>query len=774
MVKDKFDLTTNVMFAIAFLASGLVAAPAISETNAPSEAFTEEIVVTAQRRQENMQDVPISITALGKDELDRYFLEQSAQLADVIPNLYIPESGGENTYLNVTIRGVNNPSMGYGSPTSAAVYSDEMVLESWLLHSQAMYDLERVEVLRGPQGTLFGRNSTSGAVQFISARPGDDWEGYARVLYGTYDRIRVEGAYGGPVSDSVGVRVAGFCDMKDGYVTNINNGDELLDSDVCSVRGIVEFNPSDDLEIFFKAQAGTIDHEPDLLPSTAPPPNPWELASFVPDPSLIYNPGPESDYERINLGWSEDEIEETIDDYQFNLTVNWDLGNVLLTSVTGYANIDFDYAMDQDANALVLFAESTGSEYDTVSQELRLTSQTDSPLQWIAGLYYLDTHWDSYGAGEFTDLFCVGYPSEDCLFFPGFPANTGFGSFYFDDSYLTSYAAFVHTTYAWTDKLTTTHAIRYTKDDLDRDRIGSDFTMFPRFGNLSHQDASQHIDLGAAYDLDQSESFGEATWRLAVDYAATDDLLYYASISHGYKAGSFGNAASTAAGFEATEPEMVNSYEVGVKSQWLDNRLKLNGAVFYYDYENYLTSERIPTTAGIATVQTNIPEAEFVGGELEMVALLTDKLMLNLALGVSNNEITKYIPGAQTPAGDPIDYAGNTIPRSPELDFHGSIRYFLPFMGNATITPQFDWNFRGDRYSDKENTHKAGEYWIYNASLNYARDDGKGLSIDLFVRNLTDERAVIIVYIPDTSDYGTDIGIISRPRTWGVRMNWSF
>ena len=757
----KIQLSLIALLLVIGLVAGDFSAALAQEAEEEKEVFVlEEIVVTSQRREQNVQDVPISMTAMSGEDLEKLHLETTTQLSAQVANLNIDNGTGENTFTVVVIRGVSGMGNTYAAGQAALVYSDDLLLDSYFSHGMAFFDVDRVEVLRGPQGTLFGRNSTSGAIQVISNRPGDELEGYAELTYGRYNRTRFEGAIGGPVSDKVGLRLAAFYDRKDGWYENIQTHDDFYGSDVYGVRGILEFEPTDDIDILLKAQYGSVDQDPTMIASSVP--NPHVFTAF--DPSLaplLYNPGPASDHTKINSSFGEGELEDDVEDYQFTLTLNWDLGDMRLTSVTGYTELTWLHVNDWDSTAAAIYHGLVSIEYDGFIQELRLTSEGESAFQWIVGGLYLDANNFSEGADDFTDYYgAYGLAVE------GF----GFGDMSMVDHNGKSYGVFAHTTYAWADKLATTHAIRYTRDEMERVRSGYNVTMFPLTSHLSYTNISAHTDAGSTVAVEGYSDEGsteEITWRLAVEYAARDDLLLYASVSRGYRAGLLGGVWDSAAeAFPFVEPESVIAYETGIKSRWLHNRLLVNGAVFYYDYENYQSTIETETSVGIDYADTNVPQVRFAGLELEIVAQPIENLMISLGLGYVDNEIEEY-------ASDAVDdLTGNNTPYAPEMDFNGLIRYDIPVPGFGVLSPQFDWDYIGGMYPTLENVREIGGEWIFNGRLTYRND--RGLSINFFVENIADEKHINNVYAAYAQDYGTDMMQQDRPRTYGITIRYDF
>lgn len=728
---------------------------------AGEDGILEEIVVTAQRRAESVQDVPISMTVFSGSDLRNLNIISTGELGAQVPNLRMYNDTGENGAVQVVIRGVYSAGQTYMAGPAALVYADDLVLDSYLSQGLAFFDAERVEVLRGPQGTLFGRNATAGAAQVISKRPGDEWEGYGEFTYGSYDRTRFEGAAGGPVNDKAGVRVSGFYDRKDGWFDNINTGEEIYDADNFAVRGILEFEPTEDIDIFVKVQYAEQDQHPLAWQSSFP--DPHAFLGFGLNDALLTNPGPSSDFEAGNISFTEDQLEDSFKDLQLGFSLNWDLGNVRLTSITGYEDYEFSFINDADSTGTTIFHFFNGVKYDGITQEIRLTSDTDSPFQWIVGGFYSNQDMDSRVSDDFTDLFILFGLSA-----PG----TGFGDMDSIDHKSKSYAAFVHTDYQWTDKFKTTHGVRYTRDELSRIRTAFDFTLFPRTSDLSFVDLSLHADGGSTVpgvDVPNEADTDEVTWRLAAEYAVQEDLLLYASISTGYKAGLLGAIFNTLNNqYVFVEPETVISYELGFKSQWLDNRLLLNAAGFHYDYEDYQTFTIIGNQFMFSRSDVNIPETTFTGFEVELSARPADNLLINLGVGYVDGEIDKYVSNAL------VDLSGNRPARTADLDVNGLLRYDIAIGSIGVLSPQFDFDYVGDYFPDIENSQRLGDYWRFNARLMY-RHENSGISANLFIKNIGDEKELQNVFAPnDAFGLGTDIHTRDLGRTFGVSIRKDF
>ena len=759
--------TMGALFIGVFLGSAAAVAESSSSAVAGAEGQIEEIVVTAQRRDQDVQDVPISMTALSGDTLNVYRLEQARQLASVVPNLNVLQTYGENVAPIITIRGVNSQGWSFGDPSTTTVYSDDVPLNNTWAHGFALYDLERVEVLRGPQGTLFGRNSTAGAMHFVSAGPGQELDGYARLTQGNYGKSRIEAAVGGPVSDRLGLRVAGVWEEADGAVKNIPDKGDAAWVDYSAMRFVLDFQATDDLDIRFKGQFGQSDGAPMNLHNSLRPHPFTAMNTEGYDGTRFNNPGPASDYTESNLSLTDDEMFEDLDVTQLGLTINWQLGDdLLLTSVTGFLDVDSLSVYDEDSSALDIITTVGDHAFDGVSQELRLASNNDSPFQWIIGGFYSDDSSESTFVIDLTDLYRVAY------YFPATSASfagvdTGYGALNDYEMDTSSWALFAHTSYEWTDKFTTTIAVRHTEDDLDLALSTDGYTEFPKTSALSFVDKSIHETYGGTISRTSSDAWDGTTWRVGAEYSAKDDLLYYASISTGYKSGKqnlYGTYGYPVA------PENVTSYEVGVKSRLSDNRVTLNAAVFYYDYSDYQTYEYLPNPPGVenATGYTfvwgNIPEVSYWGAEIEMLARPVENLNIRLAYGFVESEIEQYFDDA------PIDFTGNTILNINDSDFSALISYDFSLGDKGSLSPQFESSYMGDLHPDTANVAPILDgYWTHNASLNY-RSSGGRVGVSAFVENMSDDVNLARQFYTETS-IGTTGFNVTRPRTYGVTIS---
>ena len=386
------------------------------------------------------------MTAFDENLIQKLRMERSFDVADQAPNLQIEEVYGVSAP-RITLRGVTNADYSVTSNSPVTVYSDGVVLNNTTIQGFAMFDLERVEVLRGPQGTLYGRNSTTGSLNFISARPTDELTGYLRATAGRYGQKRFDGAVGGAVSDSLRARLAFTSGESDGWVTNVLNGDKEPTQDDKAMRLGLEYDLAENVDVFFKAQWSEYSGEALLFHSGA------SVHPFFGTP----NPGPSDNYRSIVMDL--DDRPEDIDSLDIVLQVDWRFSDWTLTSLTGFNDHERLWINDDDASEFPALHEYSQHESDQFSQEFRLTSDFEGPAEWILGVYYMEENLDALGAFDFT-----------ALFFDPDPSN-GYGSVNARAQTLDSFAAFGQLDYAFAEKWSAGLGLRWTDDENVRFRI---------------------------------------------------------------------------------------------------------------------------------------------------------------------------------------------------------------------------------------------------------------------------------------------------------------
>ena len=701
------------------------------------------IIVTAQRREQSLIEVPLAITALGGETLANRGVTSSTQLGATVPNLQINSPFG-NTQPNFSLRGIgvaNEYNSNQASPVG--VYIDDVYLAPRTSHGMGLFDLDRVEVLRGPQGTLFGRNTTGGAINFITAKPKlDGSSGYAEIGYGNYDTFTAQGAAETTLSDGIGLRLAGNWAKGDGQVKNVAPGGRDPNSiDSLQGRASLRIRPEGSgLDVVLKAYGGR-----DRGTGAA-------VHGFVPF--------------RAGLGfWETNETRtgnNNTDAWGFSGNIAIDLSDaVRLTSITSYDGGKQEVQQAADGAPLDILDITWHSYYRQWSQELRINATTDL-ADVVAGVFY---GWDRN-------------ITENTFNLPLPPAG-GFFQHYRQER--KSYAAFAQGDFHLGENLTLTVGARYTTDKSKYDdayanlfigAVGAPMTPIASTVPCAGVAGTCAYDPAARFALKDSNN--ALTGRVALSYTFDDKTLVYASYNRGYRAGAVnGGGYTSSAGISYIEPERVNAYEVGLKGRYFDNVLALAASAFYYDYTNQQLQDTRP---GPVSFLVNTPKSTVYGAELEGNIRPAAGLTFNFAIGLLHSEYKQLVLQGTNLSGNSLPFApkftgqfgmdwdmaqlaGGTLTFSPNVQVT-SRQFFSPFNTiNAAGSPQVNAELQ-----------QPGNAKV-NATLSWKSDK---LTVRAFVNNLLKEQ---------TYAYGLDLRgagfpynflVPAAPRTYGVAVRVGF
>lgn len=784
---------------------------AVSSADDLSGLRLEEVTVTAERRAESSQKVPISMSVFSRDFIKEHIVSVF-DVASFTPNFDIMSNNGFGQSSTSSIRGIGTGEQSAPQDaTSILTYYDGIPIGSQFGAVTPQWDLERIEVQRGPQGTLYGRNAVAGAIQFASAAPSEDLHGYVEVEGGDYDLRRVEGAVSGPITENIKGRLSALGYERGGNVRNTFLDVEQGEQEWWGVRGILDWQLTDHLDARLKAQYfdGDVDvlffnaASSDLL---APGTLAWMQATGT-DPDLPRR----SNFKEIQSPLADpyDKFDMTLVELDFN----YDFGPVGLTAVFGYVDGNeslVDSTLNFAAAAGVQAAENTSEQW---TGEVRLTSQSDGPFEWIAGAFYQrndDAQFKGFSldySGVFRDADGDGltrYNADspaDLLdgLIPIYPASNVVLNTSIDGTQqdLDTYAVFLHTKYRWTERLTTTQAVRYTKEEKDA-QLGfisifevpvsagvipgtldqlDDILAFARLTDdeqrqqalaiLSDDDV---LDADGRVVLPQARrSWEEVTWRFAADYQVSDTVLFYSSVSTGFKGGAFSLDPGPDGGPLSVDPEKSLVFEVGTKSQWLDRRLQLNASAFFNNHENLQSSQlEFRATGSAVSTLSNLPEVQLYGGEVEIQAIPTEHLLISANIGALRTEITEVNAGNES-------LLGKELPNAPDINFSGLVRYEV-VTGIGAFSPQVSWRYRGETWSSKDNsdtTGQLGNFWTADVRVGYASANNN-LYGSLYVRNVFDEVNPIFNVLADAQLIGTSLSKINERRIWGVTLGYRF
>ncbi|MGA0129116.1 MAG: TonB-dependent receptor [Burkholderiales bacterium] len=713
-------ISLNVMSALTFcgVIVGFSPSPALSQ-------MLEEVLVTAQKREQSIQDVGVSVTAFTGDQLTSLGFTNSIDIIAQTPGLEVSGAGG-GSINSFTIRGVTQNDFAASQEGPVAVYVDDAYISTNVVTGFSLFDLARVEVLRGPQGTLFGRNATGGLIHYISQGPTQESEGFIDVELGEDARRRVEVAVSGPLSDTVAGRLSGVYNKRDGLIEN-DIGPDMMSRDDFSIRGQLLFNPSDDLSVLLKAQYSDEDSIRGGYAHTLS-----YNGAYVTDPSATDFFG----YRSEGGTWNQSndfagvfQAEAT----NLSLTVNWDTGTATFTSITNYQDIDHVYGEDADASPYDIYNYMGTTDVKQFSQEFRLSWDGERSRS-VVGLFYLNIDGE-YGTEQSGDAYFgtgVGYPA-------------GTSEVVLADQETVTYAIFGQTEIDLSDALMLTLGLRYNYDDKEYEFSSSDI-YYIQGGNF-----------------DYADSFSDGDWsgKVQLDYRPSEDWLIYAGINRGIKSGGYNLPLfPIAANDFKFDGETLTSFEVGVKGN-LTPTTRLNASVYRYDYEDY----QAYSFDGFATFLFNA-EAEMTGAEIELVSSPVDGLDILIGASFLDAEVTN-VPLSISAAGK------EDAVLAPDLSFNALIRYrWETSMGAVAI--QLDGNWKDDHKFNLSYTPVIEEkaYGVANASISLTSADERW-SARLFVRNLTDEE--YRSYAFDSSGYFGSIEDVPGLERWvggSVRYKW--
>lgn len=732
----------------------------------------EEVVVTAQKKEQNLQDVGLSVTAFSGEQISKLGFKDTLEIVQQTPGLNV--SAFHKSLPNINIRGVSQSDFADQLEAPVAVYSDGVYLSNQGLSSAQVFDLERIEVLRGPQGTLFGRNATGGLLHYISKRPSEEFDAYTEITAGEYGLFKIEGAVGGAISDGVAGRISLSRHVDDGYLEN-RTGPDLLDNDVWSVRGQLLVDLSDKFEMLLKAHWSEDDTNGHGYSHQAAFFDADGLAQFVPDNVDIYGSCPGCDplgyRDTDGDPWTESHGNEGLTsnppqpDYGMpgglrplferevkGITANlsYEFDSMTLTSITDYLEMDKLFRSDSDGSPRFGAFYGSFTELEQFSQELRLSGETDK-MSWIAGIYYLDFETDQnvYAPNNFSGF--AGDPNGVFLYSVATSAIIE----------SRSVAVFGHVDRTLTDTLSLIASIRYTDDSREiNDHINEDPDQ--GFGPIPP------VSINASFPELTEQDYENVSAKLELDWRPNDNTLLFASFTRGHKAGNFalplGAFFGGPAGL-ATMPhdeEVLHSYEIGGKWTSSNGKARVNASAFYYDYQDYQASFFV----GLTQIIDNI-DAESYGGEIELTLNPIEGLEILLGVSTIQSKSDEINRTATLPA------TKQTLPYSPDISINGLARYTWPlFNGNFSL--QADFNHT-DNFCFTLICHpveQESSYTVANLRASYTSQN-EDWSVTAFVNNVTDAeyRQYGLNLVSVT---GTVTNLFTPPRWSGatLRYNW--
>ncbi|CAN5283186.1 TonB-dependent receptor [soil metagenome] len=741
---------------LAGAAFGAISTGAHAQTAAPQDAASqfEDIVVTARRTEESAQRTPLALTAFSGQTLERVGTQQVTDLQGAVPNLNIVQGRGSSNSTNIYIRGVGQPDALQTFDPAVGVYVDDVYFSRIRGTQFDLLDLERVEVLRGPQGTLYGKNTIGGALKLVSRRPGQDFRARASAAYGDYDLVDVQGAVSGPITDTLALGLSALHSERGGYVTDPVTGAEYNDKNSTAVRAALAWDPAANLAVDLTADYSKDDAGLTVGQATN------NLTTLF-GGTLITVPVPLPEYNfqtRKTPGLPNSTRLET---WGTSARIAWNLSDALtLKSITSYRSLNTDDYIDFDATQLEIADALVAVDQHQVSQELQLTYQS-GPVTAVGGLYYLKekvtSHQESY---------------DDDLVGPVL-GNPTFTRFIDDRLETTSKAAYANISYSLTEALRVSAGVRYTEEEKD----------YFRFTRV----ASSSPLLVSSYTFAPPQgSYDDTSIMLSVDYQLNDDAMVYARYAQGFKSGGFNGRANSAADSTEYQPETADTYEVGAKTTYWDNRFRLNLAAFFTKYDDFQARvsglDTIPGQVVPSAVLSviNAGSLDIFGFESEAVLVPVRNLTLDAQIGFLDADYKEFADARFTAFNG--SRAFQTPAFSPRWTSRFGAQYVVDLDGGSNVTFGAAAKYRSRMALAVDNTLTNStvelpgmfqeDYWLYDARVVW-NDASDRYTVGLYGQNLSDE-----VYKTDAQEFSS-IGNIrtayyGAPRTWMVKVTAKF
>ena len=737
----------------------------------PEEEYTgqlEEVLVTATHRTENMQDIPVSVTAISGEDMDRADIFDPTTIALRVPNMTYGEFAPGQAI--ISLRGVSSADDGAGLDNSIALFLDGVYIGRSAAINFDMFDLERLEVLRGPQGTLFGRNAIGGAINAVTSKPSDEFTAKFGANLGNEGILRYRGLVSGPFSDRFAGKISFTHRQHDGFVRNVVLDKDIQSEDQTSIRAQLRFTT--EVSDWMLSGDWMEDDRDDM--GRTPVVNRAPLLQI-----LAANGGGDSRETAISRdGFSK----RNASGVSLQGDIEFDRG--VLTTITAFRHADTDWEMPSVGAPLGALGlpfdeviDDIVEDIDSFTQELRWTSNLDGNLKYTAGLYYLNEQTDRTEIFRITRAGTYGDPSNPFLLTnPGSQAIIG-NEYAFTANETNSYAAYAEATWQPNDKWSFTLGGRFTRDekdytaisvncDLVRDNdpsiIGTQFENFAGCGGVG---GSLNI-IAEAFEVNPSDSWSDFSPKVAAQYFMNDGLMFFGTISRGFKSGGFaGSQGIESVASNPVDQETVTNFEIGMKGDFFNRSLRLNVTGFYMDYQD-LQIVRFGPVAGSefgTFITTNIGSADIYGLETEFTWLATDRFQFSGHLALLDTEVNDFIIVG---LAGPVDVTGS-LRQAPETSYNIMADYNLPISsGSLDFHLEFshvdeqitDYLFAGTVIDEQD---------LLDARISWTSNDGQW-QVALWGKNLTDEAYFAHSYVIGPGV----IGVWGPPKTYGVSVTW--
>lgn len=680
----------------------------------------EEVVVTAERRTGDLQSVPVAVSAFTESEMERRQVDSTVDVVRNVPNLVGSNNVGLSSATSFFLRGVGQDDSLSTQDPAVGTYVDGVYIARQIANNSLLYDIERIEVLRGPQGTLYGRNTSGGAVSIITRKPDEEFDGAVSASIGNYDSLSVRGRFNVPLAENVFLNASAFtAEQDEGFQENITLGTRAYDASSSGLRAALRILPNDDVDIVLTAEIAE-QEDAGVTGSNALGANADQL--------FIVQSGLEGSF---------NEIDQTA----LSANVSWSIGGSTWNSITGYRDLEQKYRIDFSDNPVPAFVIDQDGSHEQFSQEFNGSGSIGN-LDWVAGVFYMEETNENIRRDE---LFLFG--------------GAVAGDFVADlDNDTESFAVFGQGTYHLNERLSLVLGGRWTREDKTLDIVQS---VDIGGGVLVPLWSTADLD---ALGTETAPEFKQFTPKFGLNYDLAEDHFIYASYTEGFKSGGWNARATDPADFNLIESETAEAFEVGFKSEFLDNRLRLNGAYFYNTYKDFIVTALNPVTGGFVTI--NAAEAEISGLELELSAKASEGLDIYGNVGLMSNEYKEL--------GDNVLFdINNEIKRTPDLSAQIGFNYLMPMSAGDALIISADYSYQDEYYGGVSNTAEelSEATKLLHASIAYEVNDG-AWRITASCENCTDQE-----YHHSTLDFSA-LGFSTQfpgiPRVYSLSLDMSF
>lgn len=723
-----------------------------AETTKQKPSALEQITVTAQKRTQSIQEVPISVATLSGEKFESLFSggEDILALAVRVPGLYAESSNGR-VAPRFYIRGLGNTDFDLAASQPVSIIMDEVVMENVVLKSFPLFDVQQVEVLRGPQGTLFGRNTTAGIIKFDTVKPTQDVEGYAKAGFGAYGTMNLEGAISGGLTDDLSARLSVLSQERDDYIDNAASGekDALGGFDEKAWRLQLLWEPTADFSALFNVHGRDLEGTASIFRGNVFDKGENGLNSSYDRETVSYDADLDGDGQADNNPQSYEGLGAS-------LKLEYDMDEVTFTSISAMETAEGSSLGDIDGDNIAsqnFVTEDNLNDLEQYTQEFRLSSNTADALNWQAGAFYYDASFNVTSVDGFFGATTVFHENQ-------------------------TWALFGQSSYQVNEKLNITGGVRYTHDSKSLvvgEQNVDGFAVVIGFASVQDYE-----------DIDVSD--GQMSYELSANYRVTDDMSLFARYANGFRAQTIqGRDVAFEGAPSVADAETINSFEVGIKSDLLDDSLRLNAAAFYYTVDDMQFSAI--GGGNNFTALVNADQGEAYGFEVDAQWLATDELTFTAGYSynhteIQDDELTVAPCGTNASMGftgyctvlDPREdgYSasidGNPFPQAPESIFNFTARYTVPMGDNGEFFVFTDWAFQGEtniflyeavEFTTDDNFEGGLRIGYENFEHNY--------TVALFGRNITDEDNV-----KGAIDFANLTGIVNEPRIWGVEFKYTY